>query len=173
MGKVEQEVAGRVFTQTHGVVGAIIERDGKFLLVKEAWGTANGGDRGKWNHPAGWIDLGQDPLLCVKKEVREETGFDFEPTALLGIYSLVRKDLAGHLGKPGFPHGIKLIFTGGISGAAQTGNEEISEVKWFLPQEIEAMDAKTLRDTDIKQQVKDYLSGRRYPLEIIRHQVAG
>lgn len=173
MSKVEEEVAPRVFTQTHGVVGALLEREGKFLLVKEAWGTAGHGDLGKWNQPAGWIDLGQSPIEAVKKEVKEETGYDFEPENLLGVYSLARRDLSGYLGgKPGYPHGIKLIFAGRFSGSAHAGNEEISEVEWFSPQEIEAMGPETLRDMDIKQIVRDYLSGRRFPLEIIRHTVA-
>ena len=75
----------RVLTQTFAVVGAIIEKDEKILLVKEA-GTR---DKGKWNQPAGWIEVGQNPLVAVVKEVKEETGLDFEPTGLIGIYSTV------------------------------------------------------------------------------------
>jgi len=40
----------RVFTQTFGVVGGIIEKNSKILLVREA---KAGEDTGKWNHPAG------------------------------------------------------------------------------------------------------------------------
>ena len=49
----------RVFTQTFGVVSAFIEKDGKILLVKE---KKSGVDNGKWNHPGGWIEIGEDPL---------------------------------------------------------------------------------------------------------------
>lgn len=80
----------RVFTQTFGVVGAIIEKDGKILLVKEAKATS---DKGKWNTPAGWIDVGESPLEAVKREAEEECGYAFTPTNILGIYSNVRKDL--------------------------------------------------------------------------------
>ena len=46
----------RVFTQTFGVVGALLVRDGKILLVKEAGKM----DNGKWNQPAGWPEVGED-----------------------------------------------------------------------------------------------------------------
>lgn len=161
-------MAKRVFTQVHAVAGAIIEKDGKILLVKEIW---NSPDKGKWNHPAGWIELGQSPLECAIREVKEETGYDFEPSELLGIYSLVRTDLAGAVPE-GVPHAVKLLFTGKISGSPHSGNEEIGEIRWFSPDEIEEMESHTLRDMDIKDAVKDYFSGRRYPLEIIRHSEA-
>ena len=79
----------RVFTQTFGVVGGLLERDGKILLVREA--QRKGPDSGKWNHPAGWIDVGENPVEAVKREVLEESGFSFTPKHLLGIYSLDKK----------------------------------------------------------------------------------
>src|SRR3989344_7747445 len=98
----------RVFTQTFGVVGAILEKDGKILLIREA---DPGPDQNKWSHPAGWIDVGENPIDAVKREAKEESGYDFEPTALLGIYSLVRKDVI----REGYtPHAIKLLFLGNI-----------------------------------------------------------
>jgi len=60
----------RVFTQTFGVVGAIIEKEGKILLVKETKKVA----KGLWNHPAGWIDVGENPFEAVKREVNEKVG---------------------------------------------------------------------------------------------------
>src|SRR4030043_154693 len=95
----------RVYTQTFGVVGAILERNGKILLVKEAQGRG----KGKWSQPAGWIDVGENPIDAVKRGVEEE---------------------------------------------------------------IEKMDTATLRDLDIKKIVKDYLTGKRYPLEIITHTIS-
>ena len=74
-------MAERVFTQVFGVVGAIIEKEGKILLVKEA-GTH---DKGKWNQPAGWIDVGEDPIEMVKRELKEETGLDFNPMVFRSI----------------------------------------------------------------------------------------
>lgn len=159
----------RSFNQTFGVAGALIERDGKFLLVREAFpNKPDHPDKGKWNHPAGKIDVGEDPVEAVKREVREETWYDFTPTHLLGVYSQVRNDLTEKLGAT--PHALKFIFIGTISDG-QTGelHEDVAEVKWFTPEEIEAIDVSTLRDRDIKLTVKQYLSGRRLPLDVIRH----
>jgi ADP-ribose pyrophosphatase YjhB (NUDIX family) len=151
----------RIFTQAFGVVGAIIERDGKILLVKEKKETA----KDKWSHPAGWIDVEENAIDSVKREVKEETGFDFEPKNVLGVYVLVKAE-AGNL-----HHAIKLVFTGEISENQQEFmQDEISEVKWFAPEEIYNMGLE-LRDFDIKQMVKDYFSGKRYPLDIITHTI--
>ena len=159
-------MAQRVFTQTFCVVGAIVEQDGRVLLVKE---NSKFADRGKWNQPAGWVDVGEDPSLAAVREVKEETGLDFSPDALVGIYSLVRQDL---MQAPGImPHAFKLIFRGTFRGTPSVRNDEISELRWFSLEEIEAMDTKTLRDLDIKQEVRDYLAGRRFSLDILRHTV--
>lgn len=159
----------RVFTQTFGVVGAILEKDGKIALVKEHR-DHKAIDAGKWNQPAGWIDVGEDPLKAVTREVEEETGYKFEPTHVLGVYSLVRKDVEIEHGI--LPHPIKLVFTGDIKNLDAPYDflaHEIEEVRWFDPQEIYDMDFQTLRDGDIKQEVRDYFEGKRYPLELIRH----
>lgn len=159
----------RVFTQTFGVVGAILERNGKILLVREAW--KKGPDHGKWNHPAGWIDVGEDPIDAVRREVLEESGFVFAPKHLLGVYSLVRNDIEKEMG--GTPHGIKLIFIGDISeNIVGELHDDVSETKWFAPDEIYAMDSVTLRDADIKQMVKDYFAGKKFPLDAVMHTIA-
>jgi len=154
----------RIFTQTFGVVAALIEKDGKFLLVKETKEMA----KNQWNHPAGWIDLEENPMDAIFREVKEETGYDFQPTHILGIYSLLNTRLVEKFGIVFHP--IKIIFLGRISENQEKFMEdEIAEVKWFTPEEIENMDVDTLRDLDIKQMVKDYFAGKKYPLEILTH----
>jgi ADP-ribose pyrophosphatase YjhB (NUDIX family) len=161
-------MAQRIFTQTFGVAGAIIEKDGKILLVKES--QRKGIDAGKWNQPAGWIEVGESPIDAVKKEVEEESGYKFTPTYLIGIYSLDREDFLKHGGE--VHHPIKLIFTGTISKERnQNLADDVSEAKWFTPEEIYNMGQETLRDIDIKQEVKDYFSGKKYPLELITHTI--
>lgn len=158
-------MSNRVFTQTFGVVGAILEKDGKFLLMKEADKWL---DQDKWSHPAGWIDIGEDPVTAAKREVLEESGYELEPTALLGVYSLVRDDLTNQVDAT--PHAIKLIFKGKLlNEIPHELSDDSAATKWFTPAEIEAMDSKTLRDIDIKQMVKDYLAGQEFDLKSVSH----
>ncbi|MFA6189986.1 MAG: NUDIX domain-containing protein [Candidatus Staskawiczbacteria bacterium] len=154
----------RVFTQTFGVVGAIIEKDGKFLLVKE--GDHNKAAYGKWNQPAGWIDLEEDIISAVKREVSEETGYDFVPKNILGIYILVKKE------GENIHHAVKIIFIGDISeNKVRKLEDDISEARWFTPEEIENMGLDILRDLDIKTEIADYLSGKKYSLELLTHTI--
>ena len=62
-------------------VAAIIERDGRFLLVEEE--TSEGI---RLNQPAGHLDPLETLEQAVVREVLEETAHDFTPTALVGMY---------------------------------------------------------------------------------------
>ena len=62
-------------------VAAVIERDGKFLLVEEH--TPEGL---RLNNPAGHLDPGESPQDGCAREVLEETTCHFTPQALVGVY---------------------------------------------------------------------------------------
>ena len=62
-------------------VAAIVEHEGRFLLVEEE--TADGL---RLNNPAGHLDPGESPVDACIREVLEETAYDFEPEALVGMY---------------------------------------------------------------------------------------
>jgi 8-oxo-dGTP pyrophosphatase MutT (NUDIX family) len=62
-------------------VAAIIERDGRFLLIEEE--TSEGI---RINQPAGHLDPHESLEEAVVREVLEETAHDFIPEALVGMY---------------------------------------------------------------------------------------
>ena len=62
-------------------VAAVIERDGRFLLVEEE--TPDGL---RLNNPAGHLEPGEAPAEGCARETLEETAHGFTPTALVGVY---------------------------------------------------------------------------------------
>ena len=66
---------------TNIVIGGLIEKDDKFLLVQEAKENC----KGKWNIPAGRMEVNESVIDCLKREIKEETGCDNIPTGILEI----------------------------------------------------------------------------------------
>jgi len=152
------------YNQPYIVISAILKKDGRFLLVKETKKIAEG----LWNIPGGRLDPQENPIEAVKREIREETRYDFKPTYLLGIYSIVNKSLEKEFGI--IPHITDLTFIGEILGK---DNEDlladISETKWFSFEEIEKMGKDSLRDPYIIEIIRDYIKGIKYSLKVVKH----
>src|SRR4051812_23922468 len=53
-------------------VGAIVQREGRILMVRRA--DAHGA--GSWSTPGGYLDLGEAPEICAARETQEETGVE-------------------------------------------------------------------------------------------------
>ncbi len=68
----------------HVVVHAIVERDGALLLVRRAPHLLEGD---KWGLPGGFLDRDESLSDGVLRELREETGWDGQVSALLRINS--------------------------------------------------------------------------------------
>lgn len=138
-------------------VAAVIEREGRFLLVEED--TAHGR---LFNQPAGHLDPGETLIRAVSRETLEETAYGFEPTGLLGIYQY-------HSGADNVTY-IRFAFTGDITAhepgrALDTG---IVRAVWLTPQEIRR-EAGRHRSPLVVRCMEDYLAGRRYPLAVLHH----
>ena len=141
-------------------VAAVIERDGRFLLVEEE--TADGV---RLNNPAGHLDPGEGPLQGVVREALEETACVFTPTHLVGVYmsrfqrastgediTYLRFAYAGTVGEPLPGHRL------------DTG---ILRTVWLTPDEIRASQARH-RSPLLLRCLEDHLAGQRLPLELVR-----
>ena len=138
-------------------VAALIEREGRFLLVEEET------DAGlRFNQPAGHLDDGESLVAACAREALEETGWHFQPRSLVGIYQWPR------------PQGdityLRFAFAGqlGAHDPARQLDTGILRAVWMSLAEIEAS-VERHRSPLILQCVRDYLDGRRYPLDLIRH----
>jgi 8-oxo-dGTP pyrophosphatase MutT (NUDIX family) len=138
-------------------VAAIIEQNGRFLMVEES--TAEGI---RINQPAGHLDEGETILQAAARETLEETAYDFTPTQLLGIYHWQRpaKDITylrfAFIGELGAHHP-ELALDDGIIRAV-----------WMTLRELQASKA-IHRSPQVLKCVEDYLTGQRFPLAVLSH----
>lgn len=143
-------------------VAAIAERDGRLLFIEED-------SHGKLvlNQPAGHWEPGETLAEACARETLEESGYQFEPTALVGVYRW-------HLPyAPDAPEGVTFLrftYAGDIIGheADRTLDKEIVRALWLTPAELRAQSARH-RSPLVQLCVDDYLAGRRYPLELVTH----
>lgn len=140
-------------------VAAVIEKDGRFLLIEEE--TAQGL---KLNTPAGHLEPGETPAQGCAREVLEEAAHDFTPTAFLGVY-LAR---SRHNNSGEDQTYLRLAFCGelGAHHAGRALDEGIVRTLWMTADEARAS-AGRHRSPLVLQCIEDYLAGRRLPLAAV------
>jgi 8-oxo-dGTP pyrophosphatase MutT (NUDIX family) len=140
-------------------VAAIIERDGRYLLVEE-----HTPDGLRLNNPAGHLDPGESPVQGCRREALEETTHRFEPEALVGIY-LSRSVLPGDGGDVTY---MRLAFCGRLGEQVPDAQLDRGIVRtvWMTPDEVRAS-RERLRSPLVLRCIEDHLAGRRFPLELI------
>jgi ADP-ribose pyrophosphatase YjhB (NUDIX family) len=141
-------------------VAAVIEQQGRFLLVKEE--TPHGI---RYNQPAGHLEENEDLLAAVKREVYEETAWQFEPEALISVH------LWRH--QPTSPTFLRFCFVGQCHSfnphqALDTG---IIACHWLSRDEIAARQTE-LRSPLVLACIDEYLSDQRYPLSMLQSLLA-
>ena len=140
------------------VVAAIIEKDGRFLMVEE--NTAEGI---RYNQPAGHLDPDETLTEAVVRETLEETAYDFTPTGLLGTYMLRYHTAEGKLARTF----LRFAFVGELGEKHDRPlDKEIIRTVWMTKEELIASKDRH-RSPLIMQCVEDYLAGKRAPLAVL------
>jgi ADP-ribose pyrophosphatase YjhB (NUDIX family) len=138
-------------------VAAVIERDGKYLLVEEE--TAGGL---AFNQPAGHLEEGESLVDAVIRETLEETAYHFHPTHLVGIYNWRRPD--------GEVTYLRFAFAGELRGweAARELDDGIVAAHWLTLDEIAVREARH-RSPLVRRCIEDLRAGKRFPLDLLVH----
>lgn len=140
-------------------VAAVIEHGGRFLLVEEETKVGL-----RLNTPAGHLEPGETPAQGCAREVLEEAGYDFTPTAFLGVYlARSRKNSTGE-----DQTYLRLAFCGelGAHHAGRPLDEGIVRTVWMTADEVRSSTAQH-RSPLVLKCIEDYLAGVRYPLEAV------
>ena len=136
-------------------VAAIVERDGRFLLVEEQT------ERGLlFNQPAGHLEADESIVAAVARETLEETAWEFSPRHLVGVYRWR-------------PSGsdvtyLRFAFSGvlGTHHAERALDEGIVRAVWLSPDEIRNGRDRH-RSPLVVRCMEDYLAGIRAPLDLL------
>jgi 8-oxo-dGTP pyrophosphatase MutT (NUDIX family) len=137
-------------------VAAVLERDGRFLLVKER----DEGGAVVYNQPAGHLELGESLPQAVVREVLEETGWHFTPEYLVGIYQWR---------KPGTDISyLRFCFGGNLLEQRHESPPEpdILATEWHGADSI-AGGALPLRSPLVARCVQDWQAGARHPMSLL------
>ncbi len=140
-------------------VAAIIERDGRYLLIEEE--TMEGL---RLNNPAGHLDPCESPVQACAREALEETAHRFTPTHLLGVYlSRFQREQTGE----DITY-LRLAFGGELGEHLpdRALDQGIVRTLWMSPDEVRASRARH-RSPLVLRCIEDHLAGQRHPLDLI------
>ena len=145
-------------------VAAVVERDGRYLLVEER--TREGL---RLNNPAGHLDPGESTLQAVVRECLEETACHFVPQALLGVY-LARFERPAQAGQAGEDITYLRFAYCGTVGDPEPGrplDTPIVRTLWLTPDEIRAQSHR-LRSPLVLRCIDDHRAGVRHALDAVQ-----
>jgi 8-oxo-dGTP pyrophosphatase MutT (NUDIX family) len=138
-------------------VAAIVEREGRFLLVEEETD-----DGLMLNQPAGHLEANESLFEGAARETLEETAYEFTPEYLVGIY---------HWRHPGRNATFLRFAFAGILGTHHSGralDTGIVRALWLTADEVRACRDRH-RSPMVVRCMDDYQRGARAPLDLVVH----
>ncbi len=101
------------------VAAAIVDGD-RVLAIRRR-------DNDKWEPPGGTLELNEEVVEGLRREVIEETGLSIHPGPLTGIYKNMVKGI------------IALVFRCDHTGSQPHPTAEAAELRWMTPKEVEEL----------------------------------
>ena len=138
-------------------VAAIVERDGRFLMVEE-----HVGNRLVINQPAGHLEVNESFVAAVIRETLEETAWTFEPDAVIGIYLWQHPERSVSF--------LRVTFCGKVTDhdPERPLDHGIKRTLWLTRAEMAEKQCQ-MRSPMVLKCIDDYLAGTRYPLSALTH----
>lgn len=109
--------------------GGFVENDkGEILLVKTRRG-------GHWVFPGGQVEVGENLIDGLVREVKEESGIDVEVSHLVGVFSNTAT-YPGHSGVKTVPTKVMFDFVCEPKGGELATSDETSDSRWVRKEEV-------------------------------------
>ncbi len=128
----------------------VTDEGGRLLLAKRI-------DNNLWTIPGGTMEPGETIAETAVREVKEETGIDVEVVSLVGIYSNPHHVVEYSDGE--VRQQFSVCFVCRRIGGDVATSDETSEVGYFSPDEIEAMEI----HPSIRLRIQHFLDNRDEP----------
>lgn len=112
-------------------VSAAIIDNGEVLIVRRARPPVHG----VYTLPGGAVESGETLIEAVVREVREETALTVEPATLAGYREMITREPGGRTER----HFVILCFAARLISGRATPNEEIDEIRWCHPDELDEL----------------------------------
>jgi phosphatase NudJ len=159
VGFVARLESGMDYWKPNVTVAALVERDGRLLMVEER--TPEGL---KLNQPAGHLDAGESLQDAAVRETLEETGWRVEPVALLGLYMARYANARTGVDVTYLRHAF--VCRALSHDTDRVLDDPVVRALWMTPDEILAESARH-RSPAVARTVRDWLAGRRFPLDLV------
>jgi ADP-ribose pyrophosphatase YjhB (NUDIX family) len=129
----------------------VVDQAGRILLIRRA-------DNSLWSIPGGAMEIGERIADTAAREVREETGLQVEPEAIVGVYSNPQHVIEYADGE--VRQQFSICFACRLVGGQLATSEESTEVGFFTPDEIQAMPM----HESIRLRIRHHLEHRAQPV---------
>lgn len=135
-------------------VSALIIKGDKVLMIKEKKPETQGG----WNLPGGHIRLKERVVDAAVRETFEETGLNFIPESIIGIYTSCPDN-----------HYYHFVVKGEIIEENLQSSPEDLESDWVSLTEITSRELRNAQR--LEKIIDDYLSGFHIPLTVLKEEL--
>lgn len=136
-------------------MAAIVERDGAWLVVEESIAG-----RAVFNQPAGHLEDDESLVDAVVREVREETGWRFTPSHVVGIYLWRSPEGATSL---------RVAFGGEVDDHDPSRALDHGILRWTWIGRAALAGSGRLRSPLVLRCIDDARAGARHPLALLAH----
>ena len=140
-GRVECPECGFV-TYAHSMPTAsavVVDDEGRVLLSRRASDPA----AGMWDLPGGFLEEGEHPVDCLRRELREEAGISLTDERLLGLwmdtYEYKRRVVAT----------LNVYYSARIAEGTPQAADDVAELRWFAPDDVPVADLAFAHITEV------------------------
>ena len=128
--------AGREFpTRPLVAVGGVVIDRRRVLLVRRGRAPL----KGQWSLPGGLVEAGEELGQALRRELREETSLEVEPTALIGVFERIvrnqRRSRAGREQSVRY-HYIILDYACRYKSGRLRSASDATDARWVRPAEL-------------------------------------